>query len=126
MRLDAFNERLPGKVTDFWLCNGGDPELLACAMPVCDQVRHLRIKPRTIDLDPLALAQPTPRVPYIVVHRHSITANHQIDDKPHRINLDMGAFRSGVLSSLRLGAWMDQLTAGTTQTPKRTNQPGIE
>ncbi len=43
-------------------------------------------------------------LPYTVVHGHSITKDHQIERRPGRINLDTGAFSSGVLSSLRLGA----------------------
>ena len=41
-------------------------------------------------------------LPCTVVHGHTITRNHQIDRCEHRINLDTGAFRSGVLSSLQL------------------------
>jgi hypothetical protein len=37
-----------------------------------------------------------------VVHGHSITEEYGIERHPHRINLDSGAFLSGVLSSLRL------------------------
>jgi serine/threonine protein phosphatase 1 len=39
-------------------------------------------------------------LPYTVVHGHMITRDHQIDRRPHRINLDTGAFTSGLLSSL--------------------------
>jgi serine/threonine protein phosphatase 1 len=39
-------------------------------------------------------------LPYTVVHGHSITKDCQIDQRPDRINLDTGAFRSGVLSSV--------------------------
>jgi len=41
------------------------------------------------------------------VHDHSITRDHRIDRRADRINLDTGAFTSGVLSSLRLdpAAW---------------------
>jgi serine/threonine protein phosphatase 1 len=37
-----------------------------------------------------------------VVHGHSITKDRQIDHRPDRINLDTGAFVSGVLSCLKL------------------------
>ena len=40
-------------------------------------------------------------LPYTVVHGHSVTADLQIDRLPHRINLDTGAYHSGVLSSLQ-------------------------
>ena len=46
-------------------------------------------------------------LPYTVVHGHSITKNHRIDRRPYRINLDTGAFKSGVLSSLSLGTCSD-------------------
>ena len=41
-------------------------------------------------------------LPYTVVHGHSITEEYGIERHPHRINLDSGAFISGILSSLRL------------------------
>jgi hypothetical protein len=41
-------------------------------------------------------------LPYTVVHGHTITRDHRIDQRPDRINLDTGAFCTDVLSSLLL------------------------
>ena len=123
----AINEPIPGKSTDVWLCNSGDLELLNCAAEHQQWFEGLPytairgnvlfiltaarpgvpLEAQTTD-DLIWARQPflsTPHeLPSIVVHRHSITANYQIDVKLHRSKLDTGAFRSGVLSNLRLGA----------------------
>ena len=125
MLIDALAEQEPGEATELWQWNGGDADLL----PFFRQYRswfeglpltairgqylfvHAGVRPgvpleQQQHDDLIWIRQPFLRrphgLPYTVVHGHSITKDHQIDRKAHRINLDSGAFLSGVLSSLCL------------------------
>jgi serine/threonine protein phosphatase 1 len=125
MLLDALAEAIPGPATEFWKCNGGDPNLQPFArkhiewfatLPFtairCSYLFvHAGVRPgipleEQRDEDLIWIRKPflsRPHgLPYTVVHGHTITRNHQIDRRPHRINLDTGAFRSGTLSSITL------------------------
>jgi len=125
MLLDALDEGKPGPATMLWQWNGGDRDLLAFAaehrewfegLPL-RTIRgpylfvHAGVRPgvalekqRHQDLiwirEPF-LNQPH-GLPYTVVHGHTITRDQRIDQRPDRINLDTGAFCTGVLSSLLL------------------------
>ena len=125
MLIDALAEQEPGEATELWQWNGGDTELLPFfrqhqgwfeSLPLI-AIRgrylfvHAGVRPgvpleQQQHDDLIWIRQPFLRRPhglsYTVVHGHSITKDHQIDRKPHRINLDSGAFLSGVLSSLWL------------------------
>ena len=127
MLIDALAEDEPGEATELWEWNGGDTALL----PFYRQHRawfealprtairgdylfvHAGVRPgvpleEQQDDDLIWIRQPflnRPHgLPYIVVHGHSITRDHRIDRRADRINLDTGAFTSGVLSSLRLNS----------------------
>ena len=130
MLLDALAEEVPGTATELWEWNGGNPELLPfarehgewfAALPFT-AIRgsylfvHAGVRPgvpleEQRDEDLLWIRRPflsRPHgLPYTVVHGHTITKEHRIDRRPHRINLDTGAFVSGVLSSLRLDGVSD-------------------
>ena len=143
MLLDAIRETIPGQATDLWLWNGGDLDLLPFAaqhrewfegLPYTE-IRgnylfvHAGVRPG------VPLEKQTPDdltwirkpflgkhhgLPYTVVHGHSITKSHRIERRQGRINLDTGAFCSGVLSSLRLDVNSTapkngQTSAGTCQ-----------
>jgi serine/threonine protein phosphatase 1 len=123
MLLDALAEEIPGEATELWEWNGGDPNLLPfarqhvewfAALPF-SVIRgsylfvHAGVRPSVPleeqrDEDLIWIRRPflsRPHgLPYTVVHGHTITRDHQIDRRPHRINLDTGAFTSGLLSSL--------------------------
>jgi serine/threonine protein phosphatase 1 len=125
MLLDALAEDIPGEATDLWEWNGGDLALLPVAREHREWLEtlpltairgpyllvHAGVRPN-VPLeqqksdDFLWIRQPflTHRhgLPFTVVHGHSITRDHQIDHRSDRINLDSGAFCTGVLSSLRL------------------------
>ncbi len=125
MLIDALEEDEADAATDIWEWNGGDPALLPFyrehrswfeALPRT-AIRgsylfvHAGVRPGVLleqqkNDDLIWIRQPflsRPHgLPYTVVHGHSITKDHKIDRRPHRINLDTGAFCSGVLSSLRL------------------------
>lgn len=125
MLIDALAEDEPDGATDLWEWNGGDTALL----PFYRQHRawfealprtairgnylfvHAGVRPgvpleQQKDDDLIWIRRPflnRPHgLPYTVVHGHSITSDHRIDRRADRINLDTGAFTSGVLSSLRL------------------------
>lgn len=125
MLLDALAEEQPGEATDLWEWNGGD----AAFLPVAREHRAwLETLPLTAIRGPYLLVHAGVRpgvpleqqerddllwirhpflssphgLPYTVVHGHSITRDHQIDHRPDRINLDTGAFRTGLLSSCTL------------------------
>jgi serine/threonine protein phosphatase 1 len=125
MLLDALAEEIPGEATELWEWNGGDPKLLPFARKHLDwfgalpftAIRgsflfvHAGVRPdvpleEQQEEDLIWIRRPflhRPHgLPYTVVHGHTITRDHQIDRRPNRINLDTGAFVSGVLSSLRL------------------------
>jgi len=125
MLIDALAEEEADAATDVWEWNGGDTELLPFyrqhrawfqALP-CTAIRggylfvHAGVRPgvpleQQTDDDLIWIRQPflsQPHgLPYTVVHGHSITKDHRIDRRPDRINLDTGAFKSGVLCSLSL------------------------
>lgn len=125
MLIDALAEDEPGLATDGWEWNGGDTALLPFyrkhrtwfeALPRT-VIRgdylfvHAGVRPgvpleQQKDDDLIWIRRPflnRPHgLPYTVVHGHSITRDHRIERRADRINLDTGAFRSGVLSSLRL------------------------
>lgn len=125
MLLDALAEDVPSDATELWEWNGGDLELLPflrqhhswfASLPY-SAIRgryffvHAGVRPgipldEQEEEDLIWIRQPFLRhhhgLPYIVVHGHTITRDHQIDRREHRINLDTGAFRSGALSSLQL------------------------
>ena len=130
MLIDALAEDEPDAATDIWEWNGGDPSLLPFyrqhrkwfeALP-CRAIRgrflfvHAGVRP-SVPLeqqkndDLIWIRQPflnRPHgLPYTVVHGHSITKNHRIDRRSDRINLDTGAFKSGVLSSVSLDTRSD-------------------
>jgi serine/threonine protein phosphatase 1 len=125
MLLDALAENKPGPATRLWQSNGGDRDLLAFAAEHHDwfaslplsTIRghylfvHAGVRPgvaleKQRDQDLIWIREPFLKrphgLPYTVVHGHTITRDHQIDRRPHRINLDTGAFCTGVLSSLLL------------------------
>lgn len=125
MLINALAEEKPGEATELWEWNGGATDLLPFyrnhrawfeALPHT-AIRgnylfvHAGVRPgvsleQQKDDDLIWIRQPflsRPHgLPYTVVHGHSITKDHRIDRQADRINLDTGAFRSGVLSSLRL------------------------
>jgi serine/threonine protein phosphatase 1 len=125
MLLDALAEEENGGATDLWTWNGGNTEFLPVArdhqawleaLPLT-AIRgsylfvHAGVRPgvplaQQASDDLLWIRQPfltRPHgLPYTVVHGHSITKDRQIDHRPDRINLDTGAFVSGVLSCLKL------------------------
>jgi serine/threonine protein phosphatase 1 len=125
MLLDALDEGRPGPAWHLWISNGGDQELLPwlqehrdwfAALPRT-AIRgshlfvHAGVRPgvpleQQKDDDLIWIRKPflsKPHgLPYTVVHGHSITEEYGIERHPHRINLDSGAFISGILSSLRL------------------------
>lgn len=125
MLIDALAEDEPDAALDVWEWNGGDPDLL----PFYRQHRawfealpHAAIRSRYLFVhagvrpgvaleqqksdDLIWIREPflnRPHgLPYTVVHGHSITMDHRIDQRADRINLDTGAFQSGVLSSFSL------------------------
>lgn len=125
MVLDAMAEGGSGSASELWEFNGGDSKVLPffqkfrnwfASLPFM-AIRghylfvHAGVRPgvplqRQRNDDLLWIRKPflsRPHgLPYTVVHGHTVIADFQIDRRPHRINLDTGAFRSGVLSSLRL------------------------
>lgn len=125
MLIDALAEDEPDAATDVWEWNGGD----TAQLPFYRQHRawfealprtairgdylfvHAGVRPgvpleQQKDDDLIWIRRPflnRPHgLPYTVVHGHSITSDHRIDRRADRINLDTGAFTSGVLSSLLL------------------------
>jgi serine/threonine protein phosphatase 1 len=123
MLLDALAEEIPGEATELWEWNGGDLNLLPFARKHVEWFSalpftvirgsylfvHAGVRPgvpleEQRDEDLIWIRRPflsRPHgLPYTVVHGHTITRDHQIDRRPHRINLDTGAFKSGLLSSL--------------------------
>jgi serine/threonine protein phosphatase 1 len=132
MLLDALAEEIPGPATELWEWNGGDPTLLPFARKHLDWFAdlpfsvirgdylfvHAGVRPgipleEQRDEDLIWIRKPflsrRHGLPYTVVHGHTITRDHRIDRRPHRINLDTGAFRSGILSSITLSIAQDAL-----------------
>lgn len=127
MLLDALAEQSPGEATDLWEWNGGNPGFLPVArehqpwlqaLPLT-AVRgeylfvHAGVRPGV----PLEQQQADDLLwirgpflhrphglPYTVVHGHTITKDHQIDYRSDRTNVDTGAFKTGLLSSVSLQA----------------------
>lgn len=123
MLLEALAEDTPGEATDLWEWNGGDPAFLPVAREHQDWLQSLPLttvrgrylfvhagvrpgvplKQQQAD-DLLWIRQPFLQRPhglaYTVVHGHTITKDRRIDCRADRINLDTGAFASGVLSTL--------------------------
>jgi serine/threonine protein phosphatase 1 len=130
MLLGALEEDEPKAATEVWEWNGGDPDLLPfyrqhrawfAALPHT-AIRgaylfvHAGVRPgvpleQQKNDDLIWIRRPfltrSHGLPYTVVHGHSITKDHRIDRRLDRINLDTGAFESGVLSSLSLGLCSD-------------------
>jgi serine/threonine protein phosphatase 1 len=125
MLLDAIDEGRPGPNWHLWISNGGDQELLPWLQEHRDWLAglphtairgthlfvHAGVRPgvplkQQKDDDLIWIRKPFLNrhhgLPYTVVHGHSITEEYGIERHPHRINLDSGAFISGILSSLRL------------------------
>jgi serine/threonine protein phosphatase 1 len=115
-----------GGARDLWCSNGGDAGFL----PVAREHRrwlealpstamrgrylfvHAGVRPgvplaqqRTDDLlwirDPF-LEAPHHGLPYTVVHGHTFRRDYRVTRLPHRIGIDTGAYRSGVLTALPL------------------------
>ena len=125
MLLDALAEEIPDEATELWQWNGGDPNLLPLARQHLDWFAalpltvirgnylfvHAGVRPgvpleEQRDDDLIWIRRPflsRPHgLPFTVVHGHTITKDHRIDQRADRINLDTGAFTSGVLSSLSI------------------------
>ena len=140
MLIDALAEDEPDDATDVWEWNGGDTDLL----PFYRQHRawfealprttirgnylfvHAGVRPGIPlelqkDDDLIWIRRPflsRPHgLPYTVVHGHSITKDHRIDRRVDRINLDTGAFISGVLSSLYLDPISGEDAQATSSVP---------
>ena len=138
MLIDALEEDEPDAATDVWAWNGGDTDLL----PFYRQHRawfeglprtvirgnylfvHAGVRPgvpleKQKDDDLIWIRRPflnrPHRLPYTVVHGHSITKDHRIDRRADRINLDTGAFISGVLSSQSLEICSDHASHNVCQ-----------
>lgn len=135
MLLDALAEEIPGEATELWEWNGGDLNLLPFARKHVEWFTalpftvirgsylfvHAGVRPgvpleeqRYEDLIWIRrpfLSRPH-GLPYTVVHGHTITRDYQIDRRPHRINLDTGAFRSGRLSSIYLSVELPNQEGG--------------
>jgi serine/threonine protein phosphatase 1 len=125
MLLDALAEEEPGKATDLWLMNGGDPEFLPVAREHQDWLAalplmairgsylfvHAGVRPgvplaEQQEDDLLWIREPflsrDHGLPYTVVHGHTFRKDFQVARLPHRIGIDTGAFISGRLTALRL------------------------
>jgi serine/threonine protein phosphatase 1 len=125
MLLDVLAEEEPGKATDLWLMNGGDPEFLPVAREHQDWLAalplmairgsylfvHAGVRPgvplaEQQEDDLLWIREPflsrDHGLPYTVVHGHTFRKDFQVARLPHRIGIDTGAFISGRLTALRL------------------------
>ena len=126
MLLDALKEEKLGPATDLWEWNGGNPDLLPYAkqhFSWLSRLPHIAIRAQYLFVhagvrpgvpidrqkltDLLWIRQPfltksSHGLPYVVVHGHTVTDDHCIDRRQNRINVDTGAFRTGILSSLVL------------------------
>jgi serine/threonine protein phosphatase 1 len=123
MLLDALAEDTPGEATELWEWNGGNPGFMPQArehrgwletLPLT-AVRgeylfvHAGVRPgaplqkqRSEDL--LWIRGPFLKephgLPYTVVHGHTFRSDFCVTHLSHRIGIDTGAFRSGVLTAL--------------------------
>ena len=128
MLLDAMAEDEPGEATELWEWNGGDPDFLPVvqehkpwlqALPLT-ALRgeylfvHAGVRPGV----PLEKQQADDLLwirrsflhrphglPYTVVHGHTFRSDYRVTRLPHRIGIDTGAFKSGVLTALSLDPW---------------------
>jgi serine/threonine protein phosphatase 1 len=128
MLLDALAEQSPGEATELWDWNGGDPDFLPVvqehqpwlqALPLT-ALRgeylfvHAGVRPGV----PLEQQQADDLLwirrrflhrphglPYTVVHGHTFRSDYRVTRLPHRIGIDTGAFKSGVLTALSLDPW---------------------
>ena len=125
MLLDALTEDEPGEATDLWQWNGGDPSFLETAQEHQDWLGtlplyairgrylfvHAGVRPG-LDLedqqedDLLWIRRPFLQkphgLPYIVVHGHTFRKDFRVTQLPHRIGIDTGAYRSGILTAIEI------------------------
>jgi serine/threonine protein phosphatase 1 len=125
MLLDALMEDEPGEATDLWQWNGGDPSFLETAQEHQDWLGtlplyairgrylfvHAGVRPG-LDLedqqedDLLWIRRPFLQkphgLPYIVVHGHTFRKDFRVTQLPHRIGIDTGAYRSGILTAIEI------------------------
>lgn len=123
MLIEALAEGTPGDATELWEWNGGDAGFLPVAREHRDWLKslpltavrgdylfvHAGVRPgvplqeqRSEDL--LWIRSPFLKephgLPYTVVHGHTFQSDFRITHLPHRVGIDTGAFRSGVLTAL--------------------------
>jgi len=126
MLLDALKEEKSGPATDLWEWNGGNPDLLAYAKQQLSWLKrlshiairgqylfvHAGVRPgvpieRQKHQDLLWIRQPFLNkghhgLPYVVVHGHTFRQDFRITRLPHRIGIDTGAYRSGILTAFEI------------------------
>jgi len=126
MLLDALKEEKPGRATDLWEWNGGNPDLLPYAKQHLSWLKrlshiairgqylfvHAGVRPgvpieRQKHQDLLWIRQPFLNkghhgLPYVVVHGHTFRQDFRVTRLPHRIGIDTGAYRSGILTALEI------------------------
>ena len=125
MLLNALAEETAGDATELWEWNGGNPAFLAAAREHRAWLQSLPLKAIRGDFlfvhagvrpgvpleqqkadDLLWIRNPfllRPHgLPYTVVHGHTFRDDYSVTRMAHRIGVDTGAFRSGVLTALRL------------------------
>ena len=131
MLLDAMAEEEPGKATDLWLMNAGDPEFLPVAREHQDWLEalplmairgsylfvHAGVRPgiplAEQKADDLLWIRQTflsrdHGMPFTVVHGHTFSSDYKVTYLPHRIGIDTGAFISGKLTVFPLDPWNQQ------------------
>ncbi len=147
MLLDALAEQSPGEATELWDWNGGDPDFLPVvqehqpwlqALPLT-ALRgeylfvHAGVRPGV----PLEQQQADDLLwirrrflhrphglPYTVVHGHTFRSDYRVTRLPHRIGIDTGAFKSGVLTALSLDPWSGlEKGADALSTPAELDDP---
>ena len=147
MLLDALAEQSPGEATELWDWNGGDPDFLPVvqehqpwlqALPLT-ALRgeylfvHAGVRPGV----PLEQQQADDLLwirrhflhrphglPYTVVHGHTFRSDYRVTRLPHRIGIDTGAFKSGVLTALSLDPWAGlEKGADALSTPAELDDP---
>ena len=126
MLLDALKEEKPGRATDLWEWNGGNPDLLPYAkqhLSWLKRLSHIAIRGQYLFVhagvrpgvpiesqkhqDLLWIRQPFLNkghhgLPYVVVHGHTFRQDFRITRLPHRIGIDTGAYRSGILTAFEI------------------------
>jgi serine/threonine protein phosphatase 1 len=126
MLLDALKEEKPGPATDLWEWNGGNPDLLPYAkqhLSWLNRLAHIAIRGKYLFVhagvrpgvpiesqkhqDLLWIRQPFLNkghhgLPYVVVHGHTFRQDFRITRLPHRIGIDTGAYRSGILTAFEI------------------------